>query len=57
MNRYGTGDLLINIGVYIPENLNKEEKTLMGQLENSVNVKPNAAASKDFFSRFRNMFE
>lgn len=57
VNRYGTGDLLVNIGVYIPENLNKEEKAIMEKLENSVNVKPNAAASKDFFSRFRNMFE
>jgi molecular chaperone DnaJ len=57
VNRYGTGDLLVNIGVYIPENLNKEEKAIMEKLENSANVKPNAAASKDFFSRFRNMFE
>lgn len=57
VNRYGTGDLLINIGVYIPENLNKEEKALIEKLENSNNVKPNASASKDFFSRFRNMFE
>jgi molecular chaperone DnaJ len=57
VNRYGTGDLLVNIGVYIPENLNKDEKAIMEKLENSVNVKPNAAASKDFFSRFRNMFE
>ncbi|MEA4935608.1 MAG: molecular chaperone DnaJ [Paludibacter sp.] len=57
VNRYGTGDLLINIGVYIPENLNKEEKALMEKLQNSSNVKPNASASRDFFSRFRNMFE
>lgn len=57
VNRYGTGDLLINVGVYIPENLNKEEKLLIEKLEKSQNVKPNSAASKDFFSRFRNMFE
>jgi molecular chaperone DnaJ len=57
VNRYGTGDLLINIGVYIPENLNKEEKSLMEKLGKSDNVKPNASASRDFFSRFRNMFE
>lgn len=57
VNRYGTGDLLINIGVYIPENLNKEEKNMMEKLAKSDNVKPNSSASKDFFSRFRNMFE
>lgn len=57
VNRYGTGDLLINVGVYIPENLNKDEKQMIQKLEKSPNVKPNSAASKDFFSRFRNMFE
>ncbi len=57
VNRYGTGDLLVNVGVYIPENLNREEKGLIEKLEKSENVKPNSAASKDFFSRFRNMFE
>jgi molecular chaperone DnaJ len=57
VNRYGTGDLLVNIGVYIPENLNREEKTAMEKLGKSDNVKPNAAASRNFFSHFRNMFE
>lgn len=57
VNRYGTGDLLVNVGVYIPENLNKEEKATMEKLSKSDNVKPNASASKNFFSHFRNMFE
>jgi len=48
---------LVNIGVYIPENLNKEEKTVMEKLGKSDNVKPNAAASKNFFQHFRNMFQ
>lgn len=57
VNRYGTGDLLVNIGVYIPENLNKEEKAMIEKLSKSENVKPNASASRNFFSHFRNMFE
>ena len=57
VNRYGTGDLLVNVGVYIPENLSKDEKAMMEKLAGSANVKPNASASRDFFSRFRNMFE
>jgi molecular chaperone DnaJ len=57
VNRYGTGDLLVNIGVYIPENLNKEEKIAMEKLGKSSNVNPNASASRNFFSHFRNMFE
>lgn len=57
VNRYGTGDLLVNIGVYIPETLNKSEKATIEELSKSNNVKPNATASRDFFSRVRNMFE
>ena len=57
VNRYGIGDLLVNIGVYIPENLSRDEKAMMEKLSASTNVKPNASASKNFFSHFRNMFE
>ncbi len=57
VNRYGTGDLLVNIGVYIPENLNREEKSIIEKLAKSDNVKPNASASRNFFAHFRNMFE
>jgi DnaJ-class molecular chaperone len=53
VNSYGTGDLLVNVGVYIPENLSKDEKATIEKLSLSQNVKPNSAASKDFFSRFR----
>jgi molecular chaperone DnaJ len=57
VNRYGTGDLLVNIGVYIPENLNKDEKAMIEKLGKSENIKPNANDSRNFFSHFRNMFE
>ncbi|OIP81974.1 MAG: molecular chaperone DnaJ [Porphyromonadaceae bacterium CG2_30_38_12] len=57
VNHYGTGDLLINIGVYIPENLNKEEKSVIEKLAKSDNIAPNSSAKRDFFSRVRNMFE
>jgi len=57
VNQYGTGDLLVNIGVYIPENLNKDEKAYIEKLSKSDNVKPNATASRNFFAHFRNMFE
>jgi len=57
VNRYGTGDLLVNIGVYIPENLNKEERSIMEKLANSDNIKPNSSAKRDFFTRFKDMFD
>ncbi len=56
VNRYRQGDLLINIGVYIPEKLNSEEKAMMEKLDKSNNMQPNASAIRDFFSKFRSMF-
>jgi len=46
---YGVGDLLINVGVYIPENLNKDEKKLIEQLQNSPNIAPGSSQKKSFF--------
>ena len=46
---YGTGDLLINVGVYIPEKLNKEERKLIEQLQDSPNIAPGAGEKKSFF--------
>ncbi len=57
VNRYGTGDLLVNIGIYIPENLSKEEKKQIEKLKSSPNIKPSSSATKDFFKRFKHMFE
>ncbi len=50
---YGTGDLLVNVGVYIPEHLNKEEKKMIETLAESDNVRPGASDTKNFF---RNLF-
>lgn len=50
---YGVGDLLINVGVYIPEKLSKDERKLIEQLQNSPNIVPGAADKKNFF---RNLF-
>ncbi|MCR5050880.1 MAG: molecular chaperone DnaJ [Paludibacteraceae bacterium] len=47
---YGVGDLLINVGVYIPEHLNKDEKKLVEQLQDSPNIAPGASDKKNFFS-------
>ena len=47
--QYGTGDLLINVGVYIPERLNKDEKAMIEKLLESENVKPGSSDKKNFF--------
>ncbi|MDR1938009.1 MAG: molecular chaperone DnaJ, partial [Tannerellaceae bacterium] len=57
INGYGTGDLLINISVYIPETLSESEKTILNGLENSPNFKPKKSIKDKIFSKFRNMFD
>ena len=54
---YGTGDLIVQIGVYIPENLSREEKETFEKLRTSENMKPGATAKNNFFNRFKKMFE
>jgi len=51
--RYGEGDLLINVGVYIPEKLSKDERKLIEKLQDSPNIAPGSADKKNFF---RNRF-
>lgn len=57
VNGYGKGDLLVNIGVFIPEKLSKEERRTMEELMKSENFEPKQAEKNNFFSHFRNMFE
>lgn len=54
---YGTGDELINIMVYIPENLNNEEKAIFERLQKSENIKPNENTKNRIFSKLRHIFE
>ena len=51
--QYGTGDMLINVGVYIPEHLSKDEKKIIEQLQKSENVRPGSSDKKNFF---KNLF-
>jgi len=57
INSYGTGDLLINIAVFVPESLTKEQKEMMEQMEKSSNFQPTQKIKEKIFSRFRNTFE
>lgn len=50
---YGQGDMLVNIGVYIPEHLDKKERELIEKLQESPNIAPGASDKKNFF---KNLF-
>jgi len=54
---YGIGDLIVHIGVYIPENLNRDEKSAIESLKDSNNVKPSPSVRDRIFTKFKNMFE
>ena len=57
VNQYGTGDLLVNINVWIPKELNKEEQKILEDLKESPNFQPNPSSSeKRFFDRMREFF-
>ena len=53
----GTGDLLVNISVYIPETLSKEEKQAMEKMQNSDNFMPNLSIKEKIFKKFKNFFD
>lgn len=57
VNHYGTGDMLVNISVYVPENLSKDKIEKLKEWENSSEFKPSSSVKNKIFSRFRHMFD
>ncbi len=58
VNGYGKGDLLVNINVWVPKTLSKEEKKTIEQLADSENFVPKPSPEdKNFFERMKNFFE
>ena len=47
---YGTGDLLVNIGVYVPEKLSRDERKMIEKCQESDNFAPSASARKKYFN-------
>lgn len=54
---YGTGDQLINIMVYIPENLSDDEKKVFEKMKDSPNIMPSDNTKRSIFSRLKHIFE
>ena len=57
LNGYGKGDIVVNISVYIPETLSKEEKKRIEEFRNSDNFRPSESIKDKIFRRFKNFFE
>jgi molecular chaperone DnaJ len=57
VDSYGQGDLLININVWTPKKLTKDERDLLEQLRDSENFNPDADhQERGFFDKVRDMF-
>jgi len=54
---YGKGDLIVNINVWVPKYLNKDEKQMVEKLATSENFKPQPPKQASFFQRVRRIFE
>ena len=57
VNGYGTGDELINVNVYVPENLSDAEKKKISEMDKSENFAPSKSAKKSVFNKFKKMFD
>ncbi len=57
VNRYGTGDLLVKINVWIPKNISKEEQKIIDKLKGSESFIPSPTKEeKGFFQRMKDYF-
>lgn len=58
VNSYSRGDILVNVNVWTPQNLSKEEKKILEDLRDSESFKPNPSKKdKSFFERMKQYFE
>lgn len=57
IERYGTGDFLIHINVWTPQELNKEQKQFFDKMSDNENFKPSPnKLDKSFFEKVKDMF-
>ena len=53
---YGTGDMVLNISVYIPKTLSKDEKKALEKMQDSDNFKADSTTKRNVFEKFRSFF-
>jgi molecular chaperone DnaJ len=58
LNGYGRGDLLVNLSVWTPRNLTREEQLILEKLREAENFRPNPSKKdKGFFERMKDIFQ
>ncbi len=53
---YGVGDLIVNISVYVPKVLSREEKEAICRFKESDNFKGDSDTKQTIFQKFKNFF-
>ena len=53
----GTGDLVVNVSVYVPKTLSRTEKEAIENLRESDNFKGDTSTKKSIFEKFKNYFD
>lgn len=54
---YGTGDELVNVMVYIPENLSADERATFEKLQGAPNMQASQSTKDRIFSKLRHVFD
>lgn len=54
---YGTGDLIVHISIYVPENLSKDERELIEKMQKAEGFKPDKSIKEKIFSKFKALFD
>ena len=57
LNGYSKGDIVVNISVYIPETLSKDEKKTIEGFRESDNFRPGEGIKEKLFRRFKKFFD
>ena len=52
----GMGDIVVNISVYVPKTLTRDEKEMLEKMQGSDNFKGDSSTKKSIFEKFRNYF-
>lgn len=57
IDRYGSGDLLVHVNVWTPQNLTKEQRVFFEKMTEDDNFEPNPSESdKSFFEKVKDLF-
>ncbi|MCD8165485.1 MAG: molecular chaperone DnaJ [Bacteroides sp.] len=58
INGYGSrGDLLVNVSIYVPEALSKDEKSMLEKMKKSDNFQTNKSIKEKIFKKFKSFFD